>query len=170
MLDTVDPTLYLPKKKAVPECFCLCRPPDRKVRRTGSCSRPSYHSFASDSSPPITGSRVGHSFNDHGRRPEGDRSLTERGPSPTSTISPGGAAGFTRVGVGQRLHRGVRLGDSQLTDTRLFQPSEIGHRSPALIDASQGDLARACTASRTLRRNPPVERCRSIGMIQVAMQ
>lgn len=42
-----------------------------KVRRTGSCSRPSYHSFASDSSPPITRSRVNHLFNDHGRWPEG---------------------------------------------------------------------------------------------------
>jgi hypothetical protein len=42
-----------------------------KVRRTGSCSRPSYHSFASDSSPPITRSRVSHLFNDHGRWPEG---------------------------------------------------------------------------------------------------
>jgi hypothetical protein len=70
----------------------ICRPPDRKVRRTGSCSRPSHHSFASDSSPLITGSRVSHLFNDHGRRPEGDRSLTERTSKATAvSATPTGA-------------------------------------------------------------------------------
>jgi hypothetical protein len=76
---------------------CMSGHQTGKVRRAGSCSRPSYHSFASDSSPPITRSRVSHLFNDHGRRLDGDRSLTERTSKATGVSArPNGSAHLGR--------------------------------------------------------------------------
>src|SRR5258708_783704 len=55
----------------------LATPPDRKARRTSSCTRPSNHTLASHSWPVITDSRASDLFNDRGRRLEGDRRLTD---------------------------------------------------------------------------------------------
>jgi hypothetical protein len=117
-----------PQKKRPCPMAMLCRPPSRKVRRVGSCSGSSFHTFASDSWPPITHARASYLFNDH-------RTLVG-----AIMIS-----SFATSGCAQAMHAFVYVGQNRWNhDVKGHCHQEIAHPISGLAP-KQTRLATAAT-------------------------